>query len=129
MPGMDGLAVARRLREKGVTTPILLLTARDAVSTALPGWRRAPTTTWSSRSPMRSWWPGCGRCCGGDPAQRRLAYADLVFDLESRRATRGGVEIDLTPREAGLLELLLRRPGKVVSRRPRWTRCGATAPL
>ena len=47
MPGMDGLAVARRLRAKGVSMPILMLTARDAVADRVAGpRRRAPTTTW-----------------------------------------------------------------------------------
>jgi two-component system, OmpR family, response regulator MprA len=110
MPGMDGLAVARRLREKGLTTPILLLTARDAVSDRVAGLEAGAddylVKPFAHEALLRR-----------GTVSRRLAYADLVFDLESRQATRAGVEIDLTPREAGLLELLLRRPGKVVSRR------------
>ena len=54
MPAIDGLSVCRRLRSKGLPTPILMLTARDAVPTASPAWRRGPTTTWSSRSRSRS---------------------------------------------------------------------------
>ena len=50
MPGLDGLAVTRRLRAKGLRVPILLLTARDAV----PASMRVPTTTWSSRSTSTS---------------------------------------------------------------------------
>ena len=61
MPGMDGLAVCRRLRAKGMTTPVLMLTARDAVADRVPGSRPAPTTTWSSRSRPRSWSRGSGR--------------------------------------------------------------------
>ena len=53
MPTLDGLAVCRRLRGKGLPTPILMLTAS-------PGSRRAPTTTWSSRSRSRSSWRACG---------------------------------------------------------------------
>ena len=55
MPGMDGLAVTRRLRAKGLRVPILLLTARDARRTsASPGSTPAPTTTSSSRSTSTS---------------------------------------------------------------------------
>ena len=55
MPGVDGLAVSRRLRDKGSAVPILLLTARDAVRRPRGRPRlRAPTTTWSSRSPPTS---------------------------------------------------------------------------
>jgi len=65
MPGMDGLAVARRLRRKGVSTPILMLTARDAIPDRVAGLDAAPTTTWSSRSQSRSWSPVSVRCSGG----------------------------------------------------------------
>ena len=55
MPGLDGLAVTRRLRSKGLNVPILLLTARDALQAARRRvWTPAPTTTSSSRSRSRS---------------------------------------------------------------------------
>ena len=54
MPALDGLAVCRRLRGKGLPTPILMLTARDAVPDRVAGSRPAPTTTSSSRSRSRS---------------------------------------------------------------------------
>jgi two-component system response regulator MprA len=50
MPRVDGLEVCRRLREAGDRTPVLMLTARDAVDDRVAGWTRGPTTTWSSRS-------------------------------------------------------------------------------
>ena len=64
LPGPDGLALARRLRELGEVA-VVFVTARDAVPTGWPASPPARTTTWSSRSCWPSWWPGCGRCCGG----------------------------------------------------------------
>ncbi len=54
MPAIDGLSVCRRLRRRGLATPILMLTARDAIDDRVAGCRRAPTTISSSRSRSRS---------------------------------------------------------------------------
>ena len=59
LPDIDGQEVCRRLREAGVTTPILMLTALDTLETRCVACGSAPTTTWSSRSPCRA--PGAGR--------------------------------------------------------------------
>ena len=58
-----------------------------------------------------------------------LAYADLVFDVGSRRAQRSGRELGLSAREADLLELLLRNPGQVVSREVALDRVWGSAAL
>jgi two-component system, OmpR family, response regulator MprA len=117
MPGMDGLAVCRRLREKGLAAPILLLTARDSVSDRVHGLDAGaddylvkpfalPELTARLRALARR---------GGAGAEQ-LAAADLVLDLSRRVVTRDGREIELTAREAALLELLMRHPRSVVSR-------------
>jgi two-component system response regulator MprA len=62
MPRLDGLEVCRRLRGSGDELPILVLTARDAVSERVAG-TPAPTTTCPSRSRWRNCSRGCGRCC------------------------------------------------------------------
>jgi two-component system response regulator MprA len=118
MPGLDGLAVCRRLRGLGLALPVLLLTARDAVSDRVEGLDAgaddylvkpfAPEELLARvRALLRR---------GSEPAEV-LAFDDLVFHVRTRSARRGEREIHLTAREAALLELLLRNPRQVVSRR------------
>ena len=59
MPKADGLAVLRQLRQAGKTTPVMFLTARDAIADRVKDWTAAPMTTWSSPSPLRSCRRGC----------------------------------------------------------------------
>jgi two-component system, OmpR family, response regulator MprA len=115
MPGLDGLAVTRRLREKGLAVPILLLTARDALHERVEGLDagaddylvkpfEVEELTARIRALMR-------RNQG-----ETLAHADLVLEPESLAARRGGREVSLTRREAELLELLMRNARGVVTR-------------
>jgi two-component system response regulator MprA len=117
MPGVDGLSVCRRLRRAGLGLPVLLLTARDAVSDRVAGLDAgaddylvkpfAPEELLARvRALLRR---------GSEPADV-LAFDDLVFDVRTRSARRGESEIHLSAREAELLELLLRNPRQVVSR-------------
>src|SRR6476661_1579516 len=117
MPGMDGLAVARRLRSKGVATPILMLTARDGVHDRVAGldagaddYLVKPFAVVELAARMRA------LLRRTRPADVRT-YADLAFDPGTRTVERGGRSIQLTAREADLLELLLRRPGRERERR------------
>jgi two-component system response regulator MprA len=115
MPGLDGLAVTRRLRSKGLAVPILLLTARDALHERVEGLDagaddylvkpfEVEELTARIRALMR-------RNHG-----EALAHADLVLDPDSLTARRGGRAIELTRREAELLELLMRNARGVVTR-------------
>jgi two-component system response regulator MprA len=117
MPGMDGLAVTRRLRAKGLAVPILLLTARDALAERVAGLDagaddylvkpfEVDELTARVRALLRR----------NQPPGDQLAYADLTFDVESAIARRGGRDLELTRREAELLELLLRNARAVVRR-------------
>jgi two-component system response regulator MprA len=92
MPGLDGLAVCRRLRAKGLATPILMLTARDAVADRVAGLEAG----------------------ADDYLIKPFASEELV--ARGRSLMRGGRAIELTGREAALLELLLRQPGRTVTR-------------
>ena len=64
MPEKDGVEALREMRQKGIRTPCLLLTARDAVEDRVTG-LDAPTIIWPSPSTERNCWPGSGRCCAG----------------------------------------------------------------
>ena len=118
MPGLDGLAVCRRLRAKGLALPILLLTARDARRRPRGGARRRrrrlPGQAVRAGGAARARFARCLR--RGREPEELLAFGDLVLDVAPRAARRGGRELTLSAREAALLELLLRNPRQVVSR-------------
>jgi two-component system response regulator MprA len=132
MPGLDGLGVTRRLRGKGDALPVLLLTARDAVADRVAGldsgaddYLVKPFATDELLARVRALLRR-GRT-GGD----LLSVGDVTLDLQERAASRGGRDLALTPREADLLELLLRNARGVVSREQAlqhvWGEGGATA--
>jgi two-component system response regulator MprA len=114
---MDGLAVCRRLRSKGLATPILMLTARDAVADRVSGLESGaddylvkPFATEELIARLRA------LTRRGHASEPLLTYADLTLDVASRTATRRGAAIELTGREAALLALLLRDAGRIVTR-------------
>ena len=117
MPAMDGLAVCRRLRAKGLATPILMLTARDAVADRVAGlgsgaddYLVKPFAVEELVARLRA------LTRRGHASPPRLTYADLTLDVAARAATRAGRGIELTGREAALLALLLRAGGRTVTR-------------
>jgi two-component system response regulator MprA len=117
LPGLDGLAVCRRLRAKGITTPILMLTARDAVADRVLGLETGaddylvkPFAAEELVARLRA----LERRGVADPDT--TAAAGLTLRRTARVVVRAGREIELTEREAALLELLLRHPGQVVTR-------------
>jgi two-component system response regulator MprA len=119
MAGLDGLAVARRLRSKGNATPILMLTARDAVPDRVAGLEAGaddylvkPFAVQELIARLRA----LTRRGGDGMAGALRSYGDLTLEVGGRRAVRRGRAIELTGREAALLELLLREVGRVVTR-------------
>lgn len=117
LPGLDGFAVCRRLRDKGLALPILMLTARDAVDDRVAGldagaddYLVKPFAPKELSARVRA------LLRRGEEPRELLAFDDVVFDVRSRRARRGGEAVSLSKREADLLELLLRNAGQVVSR-------------
>jgi two-component system, OmpR family, response regulator MprA len=119
MPGVDGLTVARRLRSKGLPTPILMLTARDAVPDRVAGLEAGaddylvkPFAVQELIARLRA----LTRRGDAHGSGALRSYGDLTLDATARRATRAGRTIELTGREADLLELLLREPGRVLTR-------------
>ena len=117
LPGLDGLAVCRRIRSLGLALPILVLTARDAVPDRVAGldagaddYLVKPFATEELLARLRA------LLRRGDEPGELLAFDDVVFDVAARAARRGETEIALSAREADLLELLLRNPRRVISR-------------
>ena len=119
LPGMNGYQVCSTLREEGVWTPILMLTAKDgeydeaeALDTGADDYVTKPFSFVVLVARIRAL---LRRGASERPAV--LEAGDLRFDPATRRAWRGDVEVDLTARESALLEFLLRRKGDVVSKR------------
>jgi two-component system, OmpR family, response regulator MprA len=117
MPGVDGLAVTRRLRAKGLRVPILLLTARDGLRDRVDGldagaddYLVKPFELEELAARVRA------LLRRGAPASEQLVFADLALEPDSGTARRAGKDLELTRREAELLELLLRNARGVVTR-------------
>jgi two-component system, OmpR family, response regulator MprA len=117
MPGLDGLAVTERLRGAGITVPILILTARDAVAERVAGLEAGsddylvkPFAIAELVARLRA----LGR--RGQDRSGVVTGAGITLDVEERTARRGDLAVGLTAREAALLELLLRTAPRVVSR-------------
>jgi two-component system response regulator MprA len=117
LPGVDGLAVCRRVRNKGLALPILLLTARDAVPDRVAGldagaddYLVKPFAAEELLARVRA------LLRRGIAPGEVLAFADLMLEVDSRAARRGDRSLELSAREADLLELLLRNPRQVISR-------------
>jgi two-component system OmpR family response regulator len=118
LPGLDGFATCRRLRERGIWTPVLMLTARDAVADRVNGLDAGADdylTKPFSFAELLARLRALGR---RSPAARPtlLEVDDLRLDPAGRRVWRGETEIELSTKEFALLEVLMRRRGEALSR-------------
>jgi len=121
LPGLDGFSLCRRLRRDGVDTPVLMLTARDAVPDRVHGldvgaddYLVKPFAFSELLARIRTLLRR-----GAVPAaaqEQRFRLADLEVDLVRRRVVRAGERIDLTAKEYALLDYFVRHSGEVVSR-------------
>lgn len=118
MPKLDGYGLLRRLRAQGVNTPVLFLTARDAVSDRVKGldlgaddYLVKPFDFDELLARIRA----MTRKQAGSHSNV-FTLADLVVDSKRRTAVRGGVEIPLIPKEFTILEYMIRNQGIVLSR-------------
>ena len=118
MPKRDGLSVLHSLRKKGIGTPVLFLTARDAVEDRVLGldsgaddYLVKPFAFDELIARIRA----MTRKSAGN-SSNIFSVADLVMDTASHTVTRGGKEIALSAKEFSLLEYLLRNKGHVISR-------------
>ncbi|MBS1843462.1 MAG: response regulator transcription factor [Actinobacteria bacterium] len=117
MPGLSGFDVCRRMRAKGLTGGVLMLTARDSVSDRVRGLEAGaddyvvkPFAIAEVVARLKA------LTRRGSDRSERLAYGEIVLDTATGTVTSGGAPVQLTAREAQLLELLLRDPRAVVSR-------------
>jgi two-component system, OmpR family, response regulator MprA len=117
LPGLDGVAVARRTRSKGMAVPILMLTARDDIADRVAGldagaddYLVKPFATDELLARVRA------LLRRGHEVPETVSFADVTLDVAARRAERGGRSISLTAREAELLALLLRNGRRVTTR-------------
>src|SRR6266576_3592893 len=115
LPGRDGLSVLRKLRERGNTTPILLLSARGEVNERVEGLNAGaddylpkPFALVELVARVRA----LGRR-GGEPKSPVLRVGDLTLDTVTREAKRGHAAFELTAREYRLLEFLMRSAGRI----------------
>jgi two-component system OmpR family response regulator len=118
LPGIDGFETCRRLRADGVSTPILMLTARDRVGDRVAGldggaddYLIKPFSFAELLARLRA--------LARRPAAQRpsvLQVGDLRLDPAGRRAWRGSAEVSLSAKELLLLEAFMTRPGEVLSR-------------
>ena len=118
LPRMDGKAVARKLRESKNQTPILMLTARDATADVVQGLDSGADdylTKPFSIDVLLARLRAVSRR-GVIPRPTMLKIGDVTLDPASRRVRRGSEVLNLTPREYSLLEMLMRNPGRAVSR-------------
>ena len=135
LPGRDGLQVLSTLRKRGLVTPVLILTARDAIEDRVQGLDSGaddylvkpfafPELSARVRALLRR---------GRKEQVVRLKVADLEMDLVARKVKRGGKDVEFTLREFELLEYLLKHKEQVVSRemlaREVWKETSRATPL
>ena len=116
LPGLDGVEVLRRIRERRPDLPVVILTARDAVSDRVKlldmgadDYLVKPFALSELLARIRA------RLRSGDPTARKLTVGEIDIDLVARRVRKGDHEVSLTSREFALLETFVRHKGQVLS--------------
>ena len=119
LPKRDGLSLIEALRKHGVSTPVLILSAKRSVDDRVKGLQAGGDdylTKPFAFAELLARVQALVRRASRTPEPTTLKVDDLVLDLLSRRVTRGEAVIDLRPREFALLEYLMRNAGKVISK-------------
>jgi two-component system OmpR family response regulator len=119
LPGLDGLSIIRQMRQRQVTTPVVILSAKLTVDDRVTGLEAGgddylikPFAFTELLARVQA----VIRRAGNAPAATTIVAGDLTLDLLTRRVARAGQEIELRPREFALLEYLMRNAGRVVSK-------------
>ncbi len=118
LPDLDGFEVCRRLREEAIWSPVLMLTARDAVADRITGLDTGADDYMTKPFSLAELAARLRALARRGPVERPsvLEAGDLTLDPATMRVTRDGTEIALSPREFALLETFMRRPGQVLDR-------------
>jgi len=116
LPGLDGVGVLKRLRERGNRVPVVMLTARDAVPDKVHSLRLGADDYLTKPFSMEELLARLGAVLRRVEGDEMLRVADLEVDTASREVRRGERRIELTAREYELLEFMARNPRRVLSR-------------
>jgi two-component system, OmpR family, response regulator len=118
LPGIDGFETCRRLREKGVWSPVVMLTARDAVEDRVAGLDGGADDYLTKPFSFAELLARLRALARRGPVERPvvLEVGDLRLEPATHRAWRGEAELALSAKEFALLETFMRRPGQVLSR-------------
>lgn len=119
MPELDGFEVLRKMRDRGIKTPVLFLTARAEPADRVRGLTAGGDDYLAkpfSLEELVARIEAILRRSQGRATAATLECADLVMDDDAHRVTRGGVEVDLSPTEYNLLHFLLDNRGRVMSK-------------
>ena len=119
LPRRDGLSLIDELRRRGVTTPVLILSAKRSVDDRVTGLQAGGDdylTKPFAFAELLARVQALVRRATRAPEPTALSIDDVSLDLLSRRVTRGGKALDVRPREFALLEYLMRNAGRVVSK-------------
>ncbi|MEM9833417.1 MAG: response regulator transcription factor [Bacteroidota bacterium] len=120
LPGMNGFDVCRELRQAGINTPVLMLTALDTTEDKLSGFDVGADDYLAKPFEFRELLARIRsivkRSTGVMQTSNLLRFADLELDLDTQTASRGGRTIELTAKEFALIEYLIRNKGRVLSK-------------
>ncbi|MEA2310089.1 MAG: two-component system, OmpR family, response regulator [Solirubrobacteraceae bacterium] len=118
LPGIDGFETCRRLRESGIWSPVLMLTARDAIEDRVAGLDGGADDYLTKPFSFAELLARLRALARRGPVERPavLEVGDLRLDPAARRVWRGETEVSLSAKEFQLLETFMRHPGEVLSR-------------
>jgi two-component system, OmpR family, response regulator len=118
LPGIDGIETCRRLRQSEIWTPVLMLTARDAVDDRVTGLDSGADDYLTKPFSFDELLARLRALTRRAPPERpvMVEVGELRLDPAAHRAWRGDTELELSAKEFAVLELLMRRPGSVLSR-------------
>ena len=119
LPGIDGLSIITEMRKKGVTTPVLILSAKRSVDERVEGLKVGGDdylTKPFAFSELLARVQALVRRSALVPSSPELKIADLTLNIHDRKVMRAGKEINLQPLEFSLLQYLMRNAGRIVSK-------------